>query len=112
MTDRNMKNLKDELLLRLRPLRLEAVILFGSVAKGEDTPESDVDLYVVTCDETIPANWSEKNRIYLGISRHLRDLHKKYPIDLIVHTKAMYEQFMPRNSLMANEIRTNGLKLV
>ncbi len=112
MTDRNINRLKEELVQRLRPLGLESAVLFGSVAKGEDNADSDVDLYVVTRDETIPANWSEKNRIYLGISRHLRDLHKKYPIDLIVHTKAMYEQFMSRNSLMANEIRTNGLKLV
>ena len=30
--------------------RLSAVYLFGSYARGEQTPDSDVDLYVVTKD--------------------------------------------------------------
>lgn len=112
MTKRMLNQLKVELMRRLSPLGLESVVLFGSVAKGVDNADSDVDLYVVTQDETIPANWSEKNRIYLSISRHIRDLHKKYPIDLIVHTKAMYKQFMMHKSLLANEIRDSGIKIV
>jgi len=107
-----MKTLKQELTQRLRPLGLESVVLFGSVAKGEDTPDSDIDLYVITRDSNIPQNWKARNQIYLTVARHLRDLHKQYPIDLIVHTKAMHEQFMLRKSCMANEIRESGIKLV
>lgn len=112
MTDRNISSLKHEIASRLRPLGLERVVLFGSVARGEDNADSDIDLYVVTRDENIPENWSEKNRIYLSVSRHLRDLRKQYPIDLIVHTKAMYDQFVLRKSFMSDEILKYGVTIV
>lgn len=94
------------------PLGLEKVILFGSVARGEDDSDSDIDLYVVTKDESMPATWSDKNHIYLSVSRQLRDLRKQYPIDLIVHTKAMYQKFIQQQSFMANEILTTGVSIV
>ncbi len=45
-----IESLLDDLKQRLRMLcgeRLVEVVLFGSVARGEDTPESDVDVLVV-----------------------------------------------------------------
>ena len=112
MTKRNISILTQEIARRLDPLSLEKVVLFGSIARGEDTPDSDIDLYVVTRDDKIPESWGEKNSIYLSVARQLRDLRKQYPIDLIVHTKAMYNQFVLRKSAMADEILNNGITIL
>ena len=112
MTAHKITRIKREISQRLSPLGLEKVILFGSVSRGDDDRDSDIDIYVVTRDENMPTTWSEKNRIYLGVSRHLRDLRSQYPIDLIVHTKAMYEKFIAQQSFMAREILNTGVSIV
>lgn len=40
-------------------LRVQRVILFGSKARHDDTPESDIDLLVIVTDD----RWSLKDRI-------------------------------------------------
>ena len=112
MSKRNITELKRDIYQRLMPLGLEKVVLFGSVARGEDDSDSDIDLYVVTKDESMPATWSDRNRIYLSVSRQLRDLRRQYPIDLIVHTKAMYQKFIQQQSFMASEILNTGVSIV
>jgi len=51
--------LSDELETRIRdalaPLQPEKVILFGSRAWGRPSDDSDIDLYVVTPDDFVPA---------------------------------------------------------
>ncbi len=112
VSKRNITEIKQEIYRRLMPLGLEMVVLFGSVARGDDDSESDIDLYVVTKDETMPVSWSDKNRIYLRVSRQLRDLRTQYPIDLIVHTKAMYQKFIRQQSFIASEILNTGVSIV
>ncbi len=112
MEQRDINKLKEEIYQLLLPLGIEKVILFGSVARGDDDSNSDIDLYVVTKDENIPSSWNDKNRIYLRVARQLRDLRKQYPIDLIVHTKAMYQKFIQQQSFMANEILNTGVYIV
>lgn len=112
MSATNIDELRREIHRMLMPLGLEKVVLFGSVAKGEDDSGSDIDLYVVTKDEGIPATWSDRNRIYLSVARQLRDLRKQYPIDLIVHTKSMYQKFIQQQSFMAREILSTGVSIV
>jgi len=56
----NIVSLKKDILACLLPLNPEKVILFGSYAWGEPSADSDVDLYVVTRDSTMPATWGDK----------------------------------------------------
>ena len=94
----DIEKLKVEIVERLKPLNPYKIILFGSYAYGTPDEESDVDLYVVTNDDLIPASWREKSNIYLQFSKKLRDLQKEIPIDLIVHTKGMYKKFVDNKS--------------
>jgi predicted nucleotidyltransferase len=59
-------------------LKPEKIILFGSYAYGNPTPDSDVDLLVI-----MKTNASQKDR-YLAVSRVLRP--RQFPIDIIVKT--------------------------
>ena len=104
--------LSDELERRIRealaPLQPEKVILFGSYAWAEPTEESDVDLYVVTQDDFLPATYEERMQIHLKVAAVLRDINKSVPIDLIVHTRPMHQAFVRLDSMFAREVMTRG----
>ena len=86
----------------------DKIILFGSFAYGEPTDKSDLDILVVTSDDFIPANFSEKSRIYLRVSHTISEIKREFPVDLIVHTKAMHQKFIENNSLFARELLSKG----
>ena len=96
------------LIEKLKSTQPEKIILFGSYAYGIPTENSDLDILVVTGDDTIPSSFSEKSQIYLRISKSISDIKTKFPIDLIVHTKAMHLKFIELNSLFARELLMKG----
>jgi uncharacterized protein len=104
--------LKHEIVERLKPLDPEKIILFGSYAYGAPTEDSDIDLYVVTKDDFIPQSWKEKSEIHLKIARAMQDILKKYPTDLITHTRAMHQKFIELNSSFAKEITHRGVSIL
>ncbi len=104
--------LKKQISDALRPLHPEAVILFGSYAWGQPTEDSDIDLYVVTQDDFVPATWRQKRDIVRQVSDRILDLRTRYPIDLLVHTKPMHRQFVETQSSFARQIMTEGARLL
>ena len=104
----DIDSLLDEIVARLRPLGIEKLILFGSYAHGQPTEDSDLDLLVVTEDETMPRNYAEKSRLDIAINRVLDNIRAQFPIDLIVHTKAMHRKFRKMNSQFCREIERTG----
>ena len=105
MTGLNYIPLIVEKLIATKP---EKIILFGSYAYGEPTNNSDLDILVVTGDKIIPSSFAEKSKIYLKISQAISDIKKEFPVDLILHTKAMHQQFIQDNSLFAQELLMKG----
>lgn len=60
--------------------RLVSVVLYGSVARGDCTNTSDIDLLIIA--EGLPASWRERNRILVDIEERefspiLRELYKR-----------------------------------
>jgi predicted nucleotidyltransferase len=96
------------LIENLKATQPEKIILFGSYAYGEPDPDSDLDILVVTGDDFIPSSFSEKSKIYLKISQSISEIKKVFPIDLIVHTKAMHQRFIEIDSLFARELLSKG----
>lgn len=45
-TDIRLQKLRDKILPVLLPYQVKRIALFGSAARGEDTPDSDIDLLV------------------------------------------------------------------
>jgi len=93
---------------RLKQLDPVKVILFGSGAGGTTTENSDLDLIVVTRSDKLPESYQEKENIYLEVARLLRDIRRKVPVDLIVHTQPMHARFIALNSLFAREVLQKG----
>jgi predicted nucleotidyltransferase len=110
----NTIKLSDELETQIRdalaPLNPEKVILFGSYAWGQPTEDSDIDLYVVTQDDFLPATWREKRDIVRAVSNQILDLRTRYAIDLLVHTKPMHREFLETDSSFARQIMKEGVR--
>ena len=94
--------------LSLQPLNVTKVILFGSYAKDTQSADSDIDLLVVTNDDFVFGSFAQKMEIKLKIANALNSLRKFVDIDLIVHTKPMYDQFIQLNSGFKKEILETG----
>lgn len=72
----DIEKLKPEIVERLKPLKPDKIILFGSYAYGTPTEESDIDLFLLKDDLTI-----EETRYYQREARkNIRDLIYKYKI--------------------------------
>lgn len=105
------EKLKKQIINKLKKINLNKIILFGSYTSSYQHKDSDIDILVVTNDEFIPQNFKEKNELYLKVSNTITDIEKKIPIDLIVHTKAMYEKFIKLESMFSKKIVREGIVL-
>lgn len=106
------EDFKKQLIERLRALNPERVILFGSYAYGHPHIDSDIDLMVVLKDDFMPGSFGENMQIYLKVSASIRELKRKFPIDLIVYTKPMYEKTMELGSSFSKKIFSDGVRLL
>jgi uncharacterized protein len=100
-----------EITERFKQQGVEQIILFGSYANGNSTPESDIDLIVVVPGDTIPSTHREKMELYLHYNKFIKDHRKIIPIDLLVYTKAAYLKFIELDSMFSREISSNGIVL-
>ena len=105
------EDLKKQLVEMLKAADPYKIILFGSHAYGVPDENSDVDLLVITEDDFLPRNFTEKNEIYLRVAETITEIEKKVPIDLIVHTKAMNKKFIELGSMFARKIAAHGMIL-
>lgn len=94
--------------LSLQHLNVNKVILFGSYAKGTHSIDSDIDLLVVTNDNFVFESFAQKMEVKLKIANALNSLRKFADIDLIVHTKPMYDRFIQLDSGFKKEILSTG----
>jgi predicted nucleotidyltransferase len=100
--------LEEALLDRLRGLDVQKVILFGSRAWGTPSADSDVDLLVVLDDNGRPEDSSERGDLHQRVARRVRDVERKIPIDLIVHTRPMHQEFLDRDRMFARKVTRQG----
>lgn len=84
----------------VRELRPYKIILFGSYAQGNPTPDSDVDLLIIM-DTDLPA--AER---FLLVSRLMRP--RAFPVDLVVKTPAEVQAAIQKKDAFLCEILTKG----
>ena len=111
-----MKKIKQEKIFeiveKLKPINPFKIILFGSHAYGKAREDSDIDLLVVTNDNFIPRNFSEKMDLKLKVADSLEDMRKNTPMDLLVFTRPMFEKFIAFDSMFSREILKRGITLL
>lgn len=79
----------------------EAVYVFGSRARGDFGPDSDVDIFVVADDDS---NWS-----HAKVRGALSWL--KMPKDVLVESRELYREGVSRFGFVEREVATEGVKL-
>ena len=84
----------------IEALHPEKIILFGSFANGNPTPDSDVDLLVIM--ETDAVN---KERSW-AVSRLL--LPRTFPVDILVRTPQEIERSIVKGDFFIRDILTQG----
>ncbi len=86
-------------------LKPEKIILFGSYAYGNPTPDSDVDLLVI-----MKTKIKRQVDRYVLVSDFLDPL--QFPVDIIVHTPAeIKRELRLKGNFFIRHIMTNGKAL-
>ena len=104
--------IKHELVERIKSAEMiDQILLFGSEATGTAGPNSDIDLLVVLDNMSMPASFQERSANYLLISRAIRDIEKRHPIDLLVYTRPEFEILKASGSLFVRRMLREGINL-
>lgn len=90
---------------------VDRILLFGSQATGSSVEGSDIDLLVILGTDTIPSSYRERSANYLQISRAIRDIEKKHPIDVMVYTRPEFKKLRESGSLFIQRILREGVPL-
>ena len=96
----------------LNSLNLYKAILFGSYAYGEAGYDSDIDLIVVLNEDGMPTSFEERIKNYSSVKKHFDFLKRKIPMDLIVYTKAEWENFVKADNSFTKEVLEKGKTLI
>jgi predicted nucleotidyltransferase len=104
MTDRRLPDEAYRIAQRLRQLSPERIYVFGSYARGQVGPDSDLDFLVV-----VPQ--SSKSRYERAVEAHrlLRGLH--FPTDIIVLTRAEWEKELKAPCSLSSTVLREGVAL-
>ncbi len=76
------------------------------------TQDSDIDIVVILDKSGISKDYSEVLRNKASVSRVLRNIRKKVPIDLLVYTREEWEALKNSGSTFHIEIEREGYVLL
>ena len=108
------KEIREQVAARLNnasPKPLKA-ILFGSYAYGKPGEYSDVDLVVVLDKDGKSDSYRTLINNRREISKMLRDLKKKYRIDILVYTRDEWEELRASGSSFIRKIEDDGVAIL
>jgi len=106
------KVIEQELINILRNQKTYKVYLFGSNSYGKVHDDSDIDLIIILNKYGISDNYKtilENKKI---ISKQLRELRKRIPIDILVYTKDEWEIMKSSESSFINQIQKQSIQLI
>ena len=92
-----------------KPLK---VIIFGSHAHGTPKDDSDIDLLVILDKDGKSDSYKALISNRMKISKRLRHLKRKYPIDILVYTKDEWEELKASKSSFIQRIEKEGLSIL
>jgi len=82
----------------------EKIIVFGSAARGQMTPDSDLDFLVVWRGDAFPNNRRRASYLMLALPDDVR-----VPIDVVVLTPEQYETALSDPRTFVSEIVREGM---
>lgn len=93
------KKVTDRIIEKTHP---EKVFLFGSVARGEATQQSDIDLLIIAkTDKPFPSRMSPIHDI-------LREMKYPWSVESVIYTPEEFKRAQEKGSLFIYEVITTG----
>lgn len=100
-----------EIVDRLKQLPVSRVILFGSSAMDTAHADSDVDIAVVVEEPKVFENYDQRLEAKARIRRELLDINRGVPIDILLYTRAEYDDLLRRRGFFLREVVEKGRTL-
>jgi len=97
-----------EMAERLKALDPYKVVLFGSYASGNPTDDSDIDVVVILDSDEIPQTHAERTARREPVTKAVRDIRYKIPMDIVIYSKAEIDYFREVGNSFFDEIETTG----
>lgn len=98
----NTRSILAEIIERVNTVTpVRRIILFGSVARGEETPDSDLDILVVI------QGCVHHRKLAQEIYRNLHGI--QVPIDILVATEDDIQQYGSQNGIVLGPVLKEGL---
>ncbi|WP_035985650.1 nucleotidyltransferase domain-containing protein [Leptolyngbya sp. KIOST-1] len=101
LTQATIQQISDRIADRFSP---EKIILFGSYARGEAHPHSDLDLLVVV--ETLPPRGQRSAPILKMLAQDYAE-----PIDIVIRSAQAYKDWEQVPGSFAHQVLTEGIVL-
>lgn len=107
----NMSDLRGyvpQIIESLKELDPFKIYMFGSVAKGTDNQDSDIDLAVILNIDEVPKTYDEKLKNKVSVRNTILDISMEVAIDLLVYTKEEFKILDELNKPFMTEITEKG----
>jgi predicted nucleotidyltransferase len=98
----------NKLVTSLQPSDPYKIILFGSHANGNPNEHSDIDLMVILDNDHVSKTYQERldKRVY--VRTLALEVNRKYPLDLLVYSKAELEKVKEYGNTFVIDIEKTG----
>ena len=93
---------------RLKAADPYKIVLFGSYAKGEAKPDSDIDLMVILDTDYVAKDFSEKAERNSSVRRLVYDIYYKYGMDFKIYSKTELKNLKERGNFFIDEVEQTG----
>lgn len=109
----NIDNIRAVISQKLKEhLNLKEILLFGSWARNENKPDSDIDIVVILNEEGINLDYESTINKRIKIAKILSDIKSKVEIDNLVYTKDEWELLLKSNNGFINSIVKEGISIL
>ncbi|MFW5700733.1 MAG: nucleotidyltransferase domain-containing protein [Cyclobacteriaceae bacterium] len=108
LAKQSTKSYIDQIKSQLKEIDPYKIILFGSLSKNLESPDSDIDLLVVLDSDKISQTYREKMENKILVRKCIYNISKQIPIDLIVYTKKEYEIIKNNKNSFFKDIEKTG----
>ena len=102
------KQLLKEIKSKVEAINPYKIIVFGSAINSNFREDSDIDLVVILNKKGVAKTYKERIKNRKIVSKLLRDIRKKIPIDLLVYTRDEWELLQKSGSTFYREIGEKG----
>lgn len=102
------KNISSRL---LKHLKVKDIILYGSWAKNENKPDSDIDIVVILDEEGVNFDYDNTIEKRIRVAKILADLKSKTEIDNLVYTKDEWNILLNSDNNFIKQIVQTGISI-